>query len=163
MTINIPKIINIKNAIFKLLALIMLSVATYFFSKSTWVGVLVFVVTFLLFPIVSRASLNYRYKQYLESVGQKYKGVVTDEIYEKSVMGFVPFMGKVVSCFVYADSNGVLIRKSRVSRFISWDSIVSYEKLESLGRPVLRLALKLETSSSILIPWKPEFNEYLAV
>lgn len=161
MKANVPKNINIVKVITKLAIQGVAGVAAYYFTDSVVIGLIVYIVVLLVSPLLIRAKLNNKYKRYLEKFGEEFGGEFTDQIYESSIMGFIPFDQKVVSCFVYADDLGVLIRKRSVKRFLMWKNIVNYELMECMGQPVVEFTIQTQDNTKkLVIPWCKEFSEY---
>lgn len=138
---------------------VLIALGVYVLSGAVWVSVLAGLLTIPALVILKRSRLNRRHRNHLSQFGQPFDGDVTNEIFDESVVGFVPFEGQAAHVIVFADERGILIRKRGIRRLIPWETIagVSFKQFGSNAVAELNIG-SLESADRLMLPWPQELQ-----
>ena len=162
MEVLFPKKVNFVSMIVKLSVLLFIGYVVDYITENILIGVFSFLVLLIVYPTVRRLRVNSEFSKNLRRFGMEFTGEYSQEIYESSIMGFVPYNNQYVSCFVFADEEGLLIGKMGKRRRIPWQSVAGYKSLNYLGHAVLELNINnFEQQNRLVIPWDTKFKKYI--
>lgn len=164
MLIQWPKEKNYIKMTVKLLPHFATGCLVYYVSENLWFGVLALIFMLFLNVKVARYSLNSQYVKHLKRIGEEFLGEYPLNLRESAIMGFIPFNGQHMHCFVYVDESGIVLRKRSIKRIIPWSLVLNYQLKRHLGYSIIELSLKdWETNDRVIIPWNDKFNKYLSL
>ena len=162
MKVHVPNQINAFGLVTKVAILLALGYGAFTMTGSIWLGALSFIVLLVAIPVIKRYSINRQFSKYLKGFGEEFTKEYSQEIFDASIMGFIPFNEQNMHCSIFADESGIMVSKRSTKRHIPWSSIVGHKNKEYLGHPVLELNLiNYENSNRLAIPWAEKFSKYL--
>lgn len=127
MKLEVTQKINLIKLALLMVLVLGLAVATFCQTDSYLYSVLILLSAVFL-PYLKGYRYNKEFRQYLLAFGEDYsEDYDREDIWDKSVRGFVPFGKRFAHCNVYANEKGVILSKLSTKRYIPWTSVAGYK------------------------------------